>query len=109
MKNSAYVGLDVHKLTIAIAIAEAGASGEVRFFGEIANSPAAVASKVKKLAPPDTALTARNKVRQPSIARGTRPTRARIILTKPREPCVITTTRPATTGTILTTDPFMRI
>jgi hypothetical protein len=39
MKNSAYVGLDVHKLTMAIAIAEAGASSEVRFFGEIANSP----------------------------------------------------------------------
>lgn len=51
MKNSAYVGLDVHKLTMAIAIAEAGASSEVRFFGEIANSPAAVASMVKKLAP----------------------------------------------------------
>src|SRR5271166_889098 len=42
MNNSAYVGLDVHKSTIAIAIAEAGASGEVRFFGEIANSRDAV-------------------------------------------------------------------
>jgi len=50
MNDNAYVGLDVHKATIAIAIADADAGGEVRFFGEIANSPDAVASTVKKLA-----------------------------------------------------------
>ena len=77
----------------------------VGFAVSLALAPAAAVAQ----GAPDTALTARNKVRQPSIARGTRPTRARIILTKPREPCVITTTRPATTGTIPTTDPFMRI
>ena len=32
-----YVGLDVHKETIAVSIAEAG-GGEVRYFGEIANT-----------------------------------------------------------------------
>jgi len=48
--TGAYVGLDVHKATIAIAIAEVGRSSEVRFFGEIANSPDAVAAMLKKLA-----------------------------------------------------------
>jgi hypothetical protein len=49
MDYSAYVGLDVHKTTIAIAIAEAGRGSEVRFFGEIANSPYALAPLLKKL------------------------------------------------------------
>jgi transposase len=49
MTYSAYVGLDVHKATIAIAIAEVGRNSEVRFFGEIANSPDAVAAMLKKL------------------------------------------------------------
>ena len=50
MNYSAYVGLDVHKATIAIAIAEVGRNSEVRFFGELANSPDAVAAMLKKLA-----------------------------------------------------------
>lgn len=33
-----YVGLDVHKSTIAVAIAES-VSSEVRFHGEIPNTP----------------------------------------------------------------------
>jgi transposase len=43
-----YVGLDVHKRTIAVAIADEG-RGEVRSYGTIQNSPEAVAKLVKRL------------------------------------------------------------
>ena len=49
-KFSKYVGLDTHKDTIAVAIAEAGQS-KPRYYGEIANTPEAVAKLVKKLSP----------------------------------------------------------
>jgi transposase len=48
--NTAFIGLDTHKETIAVAIAEEGRDGEVRYFGQIANEPAAVLKLVKKLA-----------------------------------------------------------
>jgi transposase len=49
MKNfSTFIGMDVHKETIAVGIAEEG--GVPRYYGEIMNTPAAIAKLVKKAA-----------------------------------------------------------
>jgi hypothetical protein len=44
-----YVGLDVHKDRIVVALAEGGLRGEVRDYGRIANTPAALQRLVRKL------------------------------------------------------------
>src|SRR4051812_38911508 len=44
-----YVGLDVHKDTIAVALAEADQRGAVREYGQIANTPSAVKTLAAKL------------------------------------------------------------
>ena len=43
------VGLDTHKAKIAVAVAEPGRAGEVRFHGEIANQPDAVRRLIERL------------------------------------------------------------
>lgn len=48
--SEAYVGLDTSKLHHAVAVAEGGRAGEVRFLGEIEASGAATARLVRKLA-----------------------------------------------------------
>lgn len=48
VRHGLYVGLDVHKDTIAVAIAHPG-RGEPHYFGEIANSPKALSKLVARL------------------------------------------------------------
>ena len=44
-----YVGLDVHKDSIVVAVAEGGLRGEVREYGRIANTSAALDRLLRKL------------------------------------------------------------
>ena len=54
--NTLFVGLDVHKKTIAVAVAEATAGAEVRFFGTIANTPDSLRGLCRKLSKDGRAL-----------------------------------------------------
>jgi transposase len=47
--NKAFVGLDVHKQTISVALVEASAGAEVRFCGTIANTPAGLRTLCRKM------------------------------------------------------------
>jgi len=49
-KDSTYVGLDVHKETIAVAVAE-GHGGEVRSLGLMPNRPEAIRKLIRRLGP----------------------------------------------------------
>ena len=55
-KAITYVGLDVHKDTIAVVLAESGVRGDVREYGKIANTPAAVKALAAKLSRVGSAL-----------------------------------------------------
>ena len=48
-KPITYVGLDVHKDTIAVALAEAGGRKDVREYGKISNTPTALKALAAKL------------------------------------------------------------
>ena len=49
MQDSMFIGLDVHKLTISVAIAQAGRGGEVRHWGTIPHRPDQVRKLVDRL------------------------------------------------------------
>ena len=51
-----YVGLDVHKETVAVSIAQ-GNGGEVRYWGEIANTPEAMDKLIRQLRKGDSRLS----------------------------------------------------
>src|SRR5712672_959960 len=55
--SEVFVGIDTSKLRNAVAIAEGGRNGEVRYLGEVENSEAATIKLVKKLATPHRRLT----------------------------------------------------
>ena len=56
METTIFVGLDVHKKTIAVATVAAEASASVQFYGTIANTPAAIRSMLTKLGKGDQRL-----------------------------------------------------
>ena len=47
--SEAFVAFDTSKVKHAVAIAEGGRRGEVRFVGDVASSPATVARLIRKL------------------------------------------------------------
>jgi transposase len=51
-----FVGLDVHKETIAVGVAEAN-GGEVRYVGEVANTPEAVVKLIRQLKKDEATLS----------------------------------------------------
>ena len=57
MKSITYIGLDVHKTTIAVAVAEGGRSGEVRQLGTFPNRADALRKMVERLARPGGQLS----------------------------------------------------
>lgn len=50
MQKTLYIGLDVHKVSISVSVAEDGRDGPVRFVGNIPNTPMDVAKLAKRLA-----------------------------------------------------------
>jgi transposase len=52
MPKAVYVGLDIHKKTIAVAVAEEGQRGEVKSLGIVPNTPEDIGKMLKRIASP---------------------------------------------------------
>jgi hypothetical protein len=50
MEHTRFVGLDIHKERISVAVAESGRSGSVEYLGEISNDPVAIGKLCERLA-----------------------------------------------------------
>jgi len=48
-KSVRYVGLDVHKMSVDVALAEAGSAGEIRYYGRLGGDLEALDKVVRKL------------------------------------------------------------
>jgi hypothetical protein len=49
MEHTRFIGLDIHKERISIAVAESGRSGAVEYLGEVANDPGAISKLCDRL------------------------------------------------------------
>ena len=56
MEHTRFIGLDIHKERISIAVAESGRSGAVEYLGEIANDPGAISKLCDRLRRPGKPL-----------------------------------------------------
>ena len=56
MEHTRFIGLDIHKERISVAVAESGRSGAVEYLGEIANEPGAVSKLCGRLRRPGRPL-----------------------------------------------------
>jgi hypothetical protein len=56
MEHTRFVGMDIHKEKISIAVAESGRGGAVEYLGEIANDPGAIRKLCERLGRPGKPL-----------------------------------------------------
>lgn len=56
MEHTRFVGLDIHKERISVAVAESGSRGTLEYLGEIANDPDAIGKLCDRLQRPGQPL-----------------------------------------------------
>ena len=66
--STKYIGLDVHKKTITIAIAESGREGEVRLYGTIENTTNSLDNVLRKLVSSGSSVDSVGSVTEVSVS-----------------------------------------